>query len=107
MFWESYDTSPELFPEDQPWHTHVNALNSNETVDGVTEPTHFDAQAYVYAVRSYLDFERYGFPYEGGYMVQPWVWKLALDTVKDALNAAEAEARAEKREREREREQKG
>lgn len=58
------------------------------------EPENFEIMAYVYALESYNDFERYGFPYEGASMDQPYAWKLAVSCVKDALAAAHAEARA-------------
>jgi hypothetical protein len=61
------------------------------------EPDDFEIMAYVYAIESYNDFERYGnrFPYSGGLMDQPWAWKCALDCVMDALNAARSQAHAE------------
>lgn len=57
------------------------------------DPTPFEMMAYVYAVKSYNDHERYGLPYEGGLMDQPFEWKIANDCVHDALNAARAQAR--------------
>ncbi len=53
--------------------------------------------AYVYALESYQDHERYGLPYEGGSMAQPWVWKLAVDAVSSAIASATNQARVEAR----------
>ncbi len=61
------------------------------------DPTDFDLEAYVYAVESYQDHERYGLPYEWGSMDQPWVWLLATGVVIDAIAAAQAQARSEAR----------
>lgn len=69
-------------------------MDSNRVVDEIMEPEDFELMAYLYALESYNDFERYGFPYEGASMDQPYIWKLAVSTVKDALDAARAEARA-------------
>ncbi len=64
------------------------------------EPTAFEVHALVYALESYRDHQRYEkLPYEGGLMEQPWVWKLAVDVVHDAIAAASAQARAESRQK--------
>ena len=64
------------------------------------EPTDFDIEAYIYALESYRDYEPYGhLPYEGALRDQPWVWKLAVDVVKSAIDAARAQARAEARQK--------
>lgn len=62
------------------------------------DPTFFELEAYVYAVESYRDHERYGLPCEGGSKDQPHVWKLATMCVYEAIAAAHAQARAEARE---------
>lgn len=59
------------------------------------QPTPLDAWAYVYALRSYRDHEHYGFPYPGTIRDQPYLWKLAVDCVRDAINEARAQAAAE------------
>ncbi|CAN5197778.1 hypothetical protein BH24ACT19_BH24ACT19_11030 [soil metagenome] len=96
-FWEIYDTSPELSPEDFSHHTYLYAWGANEEVDEEMEPTIFELEAYVYAIESYPDHERYGLPYPGSSKDQPYVWKLALDCVTDAINAARTQAHAEAR----------
>lgn len=58
-------------------------------------PTAFEIMAYVFAIESYNDYERYGLPYEGGLVDQPWEWKLAVDVVKDALALGTAQARVD------------
>ncbi len=60
-------------------------------------PTLFDLQAYIYALEAFRDHGRYGLPYEGGSRDQPYMWKLALDCVEDAIGAARSQARAEAR----------
>lgn len=59
------------------------------------EPTETDLLAYVYAVRSFRDYEHYGFPYPGTILDQPYLWKLAVSCVRDAINEARAQAAAE------------
>lgn len=61
------------------------------------EPDAFEIRSLIYAIEAYNDFERYGFPREGGLKGQVWVWKLAVDCVKDALAIGTAQARAEAR----------
>ncbi len=61
------------------------------------EPTSFELEAYVYAIESYRDHERYGLSYPGGSKDQPYVWKLTVDCVTDAVNTARAEAHAKAR----------
>lgn len=61
------------------------------------EPTSFELEAYVYAIESYRDHERYGLPYLGGSKDQPYVWKLAVDCVTDAVNVVRSEAHAKAR----------
>ncbi len=81
------------FPE----RSYVFTLEANDFVDRMMEPTDLEMWAYVYAIESYRDHERYGAPYEGGYMLWPWVYKLSIDCVKDAIATATNQARAEAR----------
>jgi hypothetical protein len=94
---ETYNTSPERFPDDPPHETYLYALGAQEEVDEKMDPTDFELWAYIYAIESYRDHERHGAPYEGGYLEWPWVYKMALDCVEDALAAGRAEARAKAR----------
>lgn len=96
---EVYDTSPELYPEDTPDLTYLNAYDSNEYVDDMMQPTDFDLEAYIYAIEAYKDNQRYGLPYPGGSKAQGWVWKLAVDCVTDAMASANAQARSDARKR--------
>lgn len=92
-----YRTSHELYPEDYPHHTWIAARDSNEAVDEVMEPSEFDYWAFIFAVDSYRRFLRYGLPYEGHERDMPVLWRLAVDCMFEAVEAARAQASAEAR----------
>lgn len=76
-----------------------------EDADAAFDPDEFELLAYVYAVESARDHERYGRPYEGTVRDQPALWKHAVDCYEDATGQgrarAEHDAEADRRARER------
>ncbi len=72
----------------------VVAGQKERDFDEEYDPSLYELECYLYAVTSYRDFRRYGLPRSGGNMDQPYMWKLALDCIHDAMSHAESEAQA-------------
>jgi hypothetical protein len=64
---------------------------------GLEDEVHWTmAEAFNYALDSYVDYETFGAPYSGGSMAQSVYWKMAVRCITEAKRRANEDKEAER-----------
>lgn len=92
---QTYASSSELFRDLSPAELYQNTQGAEEEVDETWEPTIFELLCYVEAVEAWAEYARYGMPFGGTIRGQPHRWRLAMDCIQGAQDAARQAASAD------------